>query len=299
MKNKLTRILMMFLISALMFGQEDDDFAKRLKGINNQNILFFNVDGVNFSTQTFNYEFNEKSLKKLYRKYSIKDSDVKTKDELLSYNNFFITRSNKITEDIKETTSYYFIEDKYKTITIFSFGYYNNADQEFERRYINRILNNEIPKDVYESVTIDSIDFAGRKIKLGNNCYWTNVNTVQCPYYGEMNWSIHKTYQNAKDVITNQLETTRIKKGGKVISEQEVPVIFEGTETNAKKIKYGFTGTKSLLVSMSGGKELTIYYVACKVRDNYVSCCMSFWNNDTITESGLTPLLDKIMQLKK
>ncbi len=50
---------------------------------------------------------------------------------------------------------------------------------------------------------------------------------------------------------------------------------------------------------MSGGKTLTIYYVACKVRENYVSCCMSFWNNDTITENGLAPLLEKVMKLKK
>ncbi|WPO79921.1 hypothetical protein [Flavobacterium sp. KACC 22761] len=176
---------------------------------------------------------------------------------------------------------------------------YRTADKEFERSYINRILNNEIPDHVFESMTIDSVDFAGRKIKLGSNCYWTNVNTVQCPYYGEMNWSVHSTYQSAKEAITNQLETTRIRKGGKIISEEEIPVIFEGTETKAKKIKYSFTGTKSLLASMSGGKELTIFYVACKVRDNYVSCCMSFWNNDTITESGLAPLLEKVMQLKR
>ena len=55
---------------------------------------------------------------------------------------------------------------------------------------------------------------------------------------------------------------------------------------------------KSLLTKMSGGKSVTIYYVATKVRGNYVSCCMSFWNNDTLTESGLAPLLEKVMKLK-
>lgn len=55
---------------------------------------------------------------------------------------------------------------------------------------------------------------------------------------------------------------------------------------------------KSLLAGMSGGKTLTVYYVAEKVRDNYVSCVMSFWNNDNLTKDGLAPLLEEVMQLK-
>ena len=161
------------------------------------------------------------------------------------------------------------------------------------------ILNKQIPKEVFEPLTIDSIDFGGRKIKLGSNCYWTNINTVQCPYYGEMNWSVHKTMESAKNSIDNQLNVTKRKKGGKVISEEEVEILFEGTATTAKKVIYDFTGMKSLLAGMSGGKTLTIYYVACKVRENYMSCCLSFWNNDNITQNGLAPLLEEVMQLKK
>lgn len=296
---KILKTLVLSLFSTLVFSQENDDFTKRLKAINNQTIIFYNVDGVDFSSQTFSNEFSEKGLKKLYRKYSIKDSDLKVKDENLTHNNIYITKSENITENINQISSYYFVENKDKTVSVFWFGYYNKLNKEFERKYINRILNNEIPKEVYEPMTIDSIDFAGRKIKLGNNCNWTNINTVQCPYYGEMNWSVHKTIESAKNSIDNQFNVTKSQKGGKVISEEDVDVIFEGTETKAKKVIYDFTGAKSLLVGMSGGKTLTIYYVASKVRENYVSCCMSFWNNDTLTENGLAPLLEKIMQLKK
>jgi hypothetical protein len=296
---KILKTLVLSLFSTLVFSQENDDFTKRLKAINNQTIIFYNVDGVDFSSQTFSNEFSEKGLKKLYRKYSIKDSDLKVKDENLTHNNIYITKSENITENINQINSYYFVENKDKTVSVFWFGYYNKLNKEFERKYVNRILNNEIPKEVYEPMTIDSIDFAGRKIKLGNNCNWTNINTVQCPYYGEMNWSVHKTIEGAKNSIDNQFNVTKSQKGGKVISEEDVDVIFEGTETKAKKVIYDFTGAKSLLVGMSGGKTLTIYYVASKVRENYVSCCMSFWNNDTLTENGLAPLLEKIMQLKK
>ena len=291
--------ILFFLNFSFVFSQDDDDFVKRLKAINNKTIIFYNVDGVEFSSQTFSNEFSEKGLKKLYKKYDIKDTDVKIKDENLSFNNFHIAKSEKITDNINQVNSYYFVENKNKTVTIIWFGYFNKVDKEFERKYVNRILNNEIPKEVFEETIIGSIDFAGRKIELGSNCYWTNINTVQCPYYGEMNWSVHRTYVSAKNSIDNQFNITKSKKGGKVISEEEVDVIFEGTDTKAKKVVYDFTGVKSLLAGMSGGKTLTIYYVACEVRGNYVSCCMSFWDNDTITENGLAPLLEEVMQLKK
>ena len=70
--------------------------------------------------------------------------------------------------------------------------------------------------------------------------------------------------------------------------------LFEGSNST-----YDFTGVTSLLASMSGGKNLTIYYVSEKVRDNYVSCVLSFWNNDNINPSGLPPLLEEIMSISK
>lgn len=294
-----TIIFLTLLISIFSYSQEDDNYSKRLKAINNQTKIFYNVDGVDFSSQTFSNEFSEKGLKKLYKKYSIVESDSKVKDEGITFNNLFVTKSENVAENISQINSYYFVENKDRTVTIIWFGYYNTPNKDFERKYVNRIINDQIPKEVFEPMTIENIDFAGRKIKLGSSCYWININTVQCPYMGEMNWSIHKTLESAKNSINTQFNVTKNKNGGKVVSEEEVDVIFEGTETKAKKVVYDFTGIKSLLSGMSGGKTLTIYYVASQVRQNYVSCCMSFWNNDNKTESGLAPLIEEVMQLKK
>ncbi|MBQ0788286.1 MAG: hypothetical protein KBT69_12345, partial [Oceanihabitans sp.] len=115
----------------------------------------------------------------------------------------------------------------------------------------------------------------------------------------QMNWSIHKVLEDAKKTVDQQFTITKLRKSGKVISEELVDIEFEGTDTKAKKVIYDFTGMTSVLASMSGGKTLTIYYVATEVRNNYVSCVLSFWNNDTITENGLAPLLEKVMKLKK
>ena len=50
---------------------------------------------------------------------------------------------------------------------------------------------------------------------------------------------------------------------------------------------------------MSGGKSLTVYYIAENVRNKNISCVMSFWNNDLINpETKLPPLLEKVMKVK-
>jgi len=71
----------------------------------------------------------------------------------------------------------------------------------------------------------------------------------QCPYYGQMNWSVHKTLDDASQSVTNQYNIIKVKKGGKIISEEFVDVIFEGTEGTAKKVVYDFKGLTSLLVA--------------------------------------------------
>lgn len=295
MKKIFTPLL--YFVFAISFAKNDSIF-NRLQAISNNGLTFYNIDGYKITSQTLSYPFNEKGLKKAYRKYSIKKDEKKSKDEQLPFENYYVTNNEEITEKLVQNNSYYFIEN-YDLITIIQFISINKRDKEFERTIVKPIIEKTIPKENYASMTIDSINFAGRKIKLGTSCNWTNINTVQCPYYGEMNWSVHKGLRDAKNTVEQQFAITKSRKSGKVISEETVEIEFEGTETSAKKVIYDFTGITSVLASMSGGKTLTIYYVATEVRGNYVSCVLSFWNNDTITENGLAPLLEKVMKLKK
>ena len=288
----------LFILVSTISWTQDNPIFDRLQAIQNNGITFYNIDGYTISSQTLNYPFTEKGLKKVYRKYSIKKDQIKTKDQQLSYQNYKVVNEENITNGIVQNNSYYFIENKEQRITIIQFSAINKRDTDFEHSLIQPIIENTIPEENYNSAIIDSINFAGRKIKLGSNCNWTNVNSVQCPYYGQMNWSVHAELEDAKNTVNQQLEVTKSRKNGKVLSEEMVDIIFEGTETTAKKVIYDFTGITSLLASASGGKTLTIYYVAAEVRGNSVSCVMSFWNNDTLTENGLAPLLEEVMQFK-
>jgi len=101
--------------------------------------------------------------------------------------------------------------------------------------------------------------------------------------------------QRAVDQHFNFLNSTS---GGKVISDEFVDVVFEGQDVKARKVVFDFTGVRSVLVGMTGGKTLTIYMVSASVRDRYLYCVGSFWNNDNIGPNGLPPLLSEVMGLK-
>ena len=300
MKKQL--IIFAVLISSFYsssFGQKNDSLFSRLQAISNNGTDFFNVDGIEITSQNINAAFSKKNILKKFKKYSIKENDLNTIDSSIQNLNYCVSKSNEICQGTIQQTSYYFIENKTKGITAITFAEVNKSDKIFEREFIGLIINGKIPDTVYEPLQIDSIRFAGRKIALGRSCHWMGINNVQCPYYGQMNWSVHKTLDDASQSITNQYNIIKVKKGGKIISEEFVDVIFEGTEVKAKKVVYDFKGVTSLLVGMSGGKTLTIYFVASPVREYFVSSVMSFWNNDSVNPGGLPPLLEEVMKLKK
>ncbi|WP_303316512.1 hypothetical protein Q4Q34_06810 [Flavivirga abyssicola] len=293
--KKLLLIILIFVFQ-ISFAQNEDLF-NRLNAIHNNGTTFYNVDGIDFTSQTISSEFNDKNLKKTYRKNKINKNILIETDKQLSYENYKVVKREELDNGLVSVSVNYFVKNKDNRISIFWFGYYYKNSPEFERKMIELILSDEIPKSCFSNLKTDKINFAGRKIELGGSCNWMNINNIQCPYYGQMNWSVHKTKQSSDLSIENQLKATKIKNGGKVILEEEVEILFEGIETKAKKVLYDFTGVKSLLTSMSGGKNLTIYYVSEKIRDNYVSCVLSFWNNDNINPSGLPPLLEEVMSI--
>jgi hypothetical protein len=285
------------LVCTLSFGQ-NEALLDRLQAIRNNNMIFCNVDGYQITSETFNREFTEKGLKKVFRKYSIDRETPKIKDEQLPYNNLYVTTDEVRAEGIVQNNAFYFIEIDKNQLRVVQFIAVNKRNKSFEQAMVSLLMEDGIPEENFAATTIDTINFAGRDIQLSSNCYWTGVNTVQCPYLGEMNWSVHKDLKDAQNSVAQQYAITASKKNGKILSEEQVSLIFEGTETATKKIIYDFKGVSSLLASMSGGKTLTVFYVAAPVRGNYVSCVLSFWNNDSITKTGLVPLLDEVMQLK-
>jgi hypothetical protein len=297
-KILLLTVILSLLIGFVSIGQTNNDIFERLQGISNNGIDFFNVDGYEITSQTINCKFTGKDIRKKFRPLSIKKNDIFTYDSLIKDENLIVRKSIEVNENITQYANYYFIKTDKNRITAITFSSDKAINKEFERKFISIVLENQIPQTVFSPLIIDSINFDGRKIFLGSSCRWMGVNNVQCPYYGQMNWSVHKTLEDAKNTVDKHLEKMKLEQKGKVVSEQIVDVIFEGKQVKAKRIIYDFTGMTSVLVGMSGGKTLTIYFVAGKGQKNYISSVMSFWNNDAINPSGLPPLLEKIITLK-
>ena len=287
--------LIFIFIFSVCFSQENNLF-ERLSALKNNGKIWYNIDGYSVTSETFNTSFDEKGLKKIFRKHQIQESDAKLKNNRIRYNNLSVSKQQKITDNNYQTDTYYFVETPDKKTNVVWFIKNGTPDKETEEQLVNAIIDNKVPDENFVSMEIGSIDFAGRSVELGNRCYWTFLNTVQCPYSGEMNWSIHRTLQDAKESVENQLNVTKSRKGGKVTSEETVDLTFEGVPTKAKKVVYDFTGLTSALAGMSGGKSLTIYYIAENIRNKNVSCVMSFWNNDQInSETKLPALLEKFI----
>jgi hypothetical protein len=297
MMKKLKLQFILLLISSLSFGQGSDNFYSRLQAISNNGVDFFNIDGVEITSQKVNALFTTKNIVKKFKQLKIKENELVSSDSLLGFKNYYVFKSEEEPKGLHNNISYYFIETSDQKILGFTFASVNKTDKEFEQNFIRLVIDNLIPKSVYNNLQIDSINFAGRKIPLGGSCHWMGVNNVQCHFYGQMNWSVHKDIDDAQKTVNNQFETIKAGNNGKIIADTIVNVTFEGTKTTAKRVIYDFTGITSALVGMSGGKTLTIYFVAAPVRQNYVSCVMSFWNNDQINPSGLAPLLEQVMKL--
>lgn len=289
--------LLLVLVSSLVFSQQE--IFERLSALDNNGKIWYNIDGYSVTSQKFNSPFTEKGLKKIFRKHQISKNDTKTSDKHIKFKNYFISKKQRIIGNIFQTNHYYFVENTDQETTVIWFIKNGTTDRTMEEELVNLIIENKIPSENFVPMKMQSIDFAGRKIELGNSCYWTFLNTVQCPYLGEMNWSVHQTLESAKEAIENQLNVTQARNGIKIVSEEMVDIEFEGISTKAKKVILKPQGVKSALAGMSGGKTLTVYYIAEKVRDKNVSCVMSFWNNDQINpKTQLPPLLEKLMKLK-
>jgi len=295
-----TLTVLLFFISFQLLHSQEDTFFDSFQAIKKSDLVFYDANGISITTESYRYSFSEKNLKKVFRKTKNNFKRVKKFiDTVLSARNYYLINNKNLTKDIVSYNVTYYVENS-NEISIFYFGGLKKINTEFCRIFIEKFINNKIPKSIYVSQRIDSIKFLGRNIVLGRNCNWMGVRNVQCPYNGQMSWTTHKTLKEAiLDNKTSQLLSENMKPAKKVISKDSVDIIFEGKNTKALKVIYDLKGFNSLLLNAtSGAKTLIAYYVAENIRNTYVSCVLSHWDNDTIRKSGLPPLLEETMELK-
>ncbi len=293
----------LFLLLCVIISQvhsQKKDFFQDFQGIKNANAVFYNVYGTTITTETYSYEFNEKGLKKIFRRYKFNFKKItKKQDEKLELQHYLVQDSVVIKNKYVSYSAVYFVKNQ-NFISVIYFNEINKTKASFKREFIQTYIDNKIPKSIFITSKIDSILFVNRYIKLGPSCRWMGVRNVQCSYRGQMDWTIHQSLEKAKNHNELRALTNRYQRKLKLISKDTVNIRFEGKEISAIKIVYNVKGFNSLLLKMSSGaKHLIVYYIAEKIRGKNISCILSHWDNDYIQPNGLPALLSEVIALKE
>ncbi|WP_196886404.1 hypothetical protein [Aureivirga sp. CE67] len=304
MKKIYTLALILFISIGNLFAQNNRDLLDRLSAIKMDPIVYYNFDGYKVTSKHYSdLEFSEENIKKniliFNPQLEFKETyDLQTSTEIAetNYMAYF-----QLDDENLGAIYYvlYFLKTKENKVLSFEFKKPGTRLALDEIELMNRVLNDEIPEEVYTTTDTEYINFVGRKIHLGKDrCNYMDLNSIQCPYYGQINWSIHKTLESAKETVNIQFLSAKSNKDYFYrIEEQEVDLIFEGVETKAKKAIFY---TESGIQSVTSGKQLIVYYIATEVRGKFVSTVFSFWDNDYIDpETKLPFLANQFIVLKK
>lgn len=291
-------VITFILIPSVLFCQEifENSLTDRLCGLRIEGKSYYNLGEYSIFTDKVNQRFTSQNIAKLRKTYKLKKLVEETSTNAITENNKVITQKTQTKDNNNEIETYYFLDRGNSQMDIIGFMSVNFRDSIEEQRFLKLYVEKRIPESVFMEYPVSKVDFAGRKIELNNSCNWMNVNSIQCPYYGQMNWSLHQSLENAKKHTEIQYENTKQKGIAKVIAEDNVPVIFEGKDLIVKRTRYKMKVPKFL---MEGSNELIVYYVSEEVRGRFISCVLSHYSNDALTENGVPALLDKVMKVKK
>lgn len=295
------RILISIILAVLTFQgfaqpSASEQIFSNAHGLYQRSKLYFEVEGYSgFAEKHDNLSYDERGIKKARRKYKIPKGVEGDVDSLLKTRHRFFVIDYSIKDGLVQKSIFYFVPIADNKLKVIAFSRAPDRDLEIERLFVESIVENKLAGKIVTSPGIDWIDFAGRRIYLGNVCRWMSPHNVQCPDYGQISWSTFRSYENAKNSVLAHFEITAHRKMGKVLEKDSVNVLFEGVETMALKIKYKIRIPRLI---MGGSNILIIYYVAEEIRGKNIACVMSQFTDD-VNARELAPLLHEVMKLRE
>lgn len=296
MKASLTLLFCLGL--TISNAQDTDSLFNRLEAMTLNGYDFFSIEGATVTYVPMEGDFTPKGIAKTYKVLKLKATDITNSDSLLGRKNYV---ANEIFHnDIGYSTykDHYFLQSGAHRLISMTFTSDHKLDPGLERQIVELAVSRKIPRELYQPELRNGFNFAGRRVKMDVDCRWTQPNSLQCPYNGQMNWSSYKNLETAQASIEKQFNHISLGKMGKVISDEQIDVIFEQQNVKARKLTFDVTGVRSAIVGMAGAKTLTIYMMIGNIRGKYVACVISHWNNDNLNEDGLPALAAEVMRFK-
>lgn len=272
------------------YNAGDSLVMDNINGLHQEPFDFFNAEGYNIDLEFYYEPLKKEILDHIKKRYAI--TDAFTADTLREK---YLRFSREEAKDPFTVSTVYYVlgynvQGKGNRTAAISYRTMQSRNPGFELKFNELATRDSIPRTCFSNMAVDSIRFAGRYIALGNACNWQGINNIQCRRLGQMNWSEFQHPRRAVDMLRTQMALSQEK--GKAGDIACIDVVFEGHKTKALKMVYKLPLHQRLL---TGGKAIIAYYVVAPVRNRYVACILSHYNDD-VPEGKLPPLLEEVMQ---
>lgn len=258
---------------------------------------FYNTEGYDIFQKDFQLPFDEKGFKKLKQKLNLpKETPILDSPDFPEFPNLKIMEHTVTSGSVVVRSVYFISTPKWEMTKVVWFVTYCSRVPAIEKEFYTAIRRKTLPKSIFTPMKIDTVLFAGRPIDLGPPCSWMGVRNVQCPNYGQMNWSEFSDSTRAQEMIISQRTENMDSEKYDLLEQKVVPVLFEGQEAKALKCTLKI---KIPELIMGGSNILVVYYVTAPVRGRYVACVMSHFTDDIhVNNERLPQLLARVMELK-
>ncbi|MBK9320345.1 MAG: hypothetical protein IPM91_17125 [Bacteroidetes bacterium] len=290
---KFIKTAFILLANTVLLTHGQTNTIQFIQAIKQDKTTFYDTEGYGIFLQDYEYNFDEKGINKIKKKFSIPKETQVSEDP--DFPGAKILAYEHLKGESKTHAIYYINQSVNEKITVIGFSTLCERVKSIEKELYRAITFNLLPAEVYIPSIVDTIQFAGRSIDLGPACHWRGVRNLQCPDMGQINWSEFSSAERARQMMIGQMALNSEMKMGDVLEDLETDIIFEGTPVKAIKRKLKIKLPQFI---MGGSNILIIYYVTAEVRNRYVGCVLSHYTDD-IGAQTLPPLLSEVMKLKE
>ncbi len=274
-------------------SQHEEKFIlDNLQGIHQGDFTHINGNGYEITKFVYKKKFNIKTVEKLKKKFNIEENDPGIRKKNLPFDNIYFEAEEELIKGVINKIKIFIVSYSQNSTVLIQFNNILNSDSLFENILIKRIVNNQLPPNIFMATEIDSIRFGNRFINLGSICNWKNVRNIHCHSYGQIIWSEFRNKIRAERYLKRRIRILEELRKNELIKKELVQVQFEGIETTAQK--FTLKVNLSNLSEEAAGNKLFVYFITCKVGEKYISCILNHFEDKT-NPLELPPLINEVL----
>lgn len=285
--KKFATAIILIIFSQAVFSQ--DVGFRGMHGLyDSKNKLFIKYQSYSIYIDTYKGVLsNPKTINKIKKSLDVGDVLAEYSEPAFGTDNLVIeaTQTDNERPEVKASTACYVFAKPEKEVLVILFSTINQRDVTVEHDIVKAYNETGLKEYISDNLTAEYIDFAGRDVKLGNACGWRGPNNLFCKG-GQISWSEFPSYDQAVVDLQSCILANESEKR-KVLSDEDIEVIFEDIPTIARRIVYHDPASQY---------PLAVYYIAQEVRERAVSCVMSNYVYNT-KDYELTSLLRQFMYI--